>query len=543
MIFLAASTFTWTFGFLMETNSSSLEQQLFFDSIGYIGSMSVPVAWFVFALKYVSNSKAITKSQLILLCIFPLVTIGLVWSNNWHHLMWSNEHLVAVGSFLITAKTYGPFFWVALSYNYILIISGSVLLLRRLFVGGPLYRGQAIALLVAVAMPLIGNIIYVFRLLPSLNKDITPVMFAISGIAITLGLTRYNMLKLIPFAQKFIIDQLNIAVFVFNMRDRLLEANPAAMKLIRADRHIIGKKLDTIMSLSPLAKKLSLKGPATHIEVLSINDEFYYYEVETLVMRGKQNQQIGWLALIRDVSKRKKMDDQLLVTDRLASIGELVSGIAHEMNNPLTGIIGFSDLLLARKDLPKDVHEDLQIIKDESIRTASILKNLLTFARKHPQEKVSTDIEEVINKVLVLRAYEQKVNNIQVITNLLPRLPKVNANMFQLMQVFINIIINAEFFMIKAHGKGTLTITAEQAGAFIRIKLTDDGPGIASGDLIKIFNPFFTAKEVGKGTGLGLSICHGIVTEHGGRIWAESEQGKGACFIIELPIVTGEAIE
>jgi len=238
---------------------------------------------------------------------------------------------------------------------------------------------------------------------------------------------------------------------------------------------------------------------------------------------------------IRDISERKKMEEQLIVTDRLASIGELASGIAHELNNPLTGIIGFSELLL-KKDVPEDVKEDLQIINREAQRTAQVVKNLLTFARKHETTKQLVDINEAIKSVLDLRAYEQKVHNIAIVTNFDPGLPEITADIFRLQQVFINIIINAEYFMVQSHGRGTLTITTERRGDAIRASFANDGPGIKKEHLRHLFNPFFTTKAVGQGTGLGLSICHGIVTEHGGQVHAESEPGKGATFIVELPI-------
>jgi len=229
------------------------------------------------------------------------------------------------------------------------------------------------------------------------------------------------------------------------------------------------------------------------------------------------------------------MEEQLIVTDRLASIGELSSGIAHEINNPLTSVIGFSDLVLG-KDIPDDVKEDLRVINREAQRTAGVVRNLLTFARKHAPEKKPMDINKTIQTVLELRAYEQKVNNIQVNTQFAPDLPEITADGFQLQQVFLNIIINAEHFMTEAHGRGTLTITTELVEDIIRASFADDGPGIAEENLGYLFDPFFTTKEVGKGTGLGLSISYGIITEHGGRIWAESELGKGATFVVELPI-------
>jgi len=239
-------------------------------------------------------------------------------------------------------------------------------------------------------------------------------------------------------------------------------------------------------------------------------------------------------SVYQDITERMKMQAQLIMQDRLASIGQLVSGIAHELNNPLTGVIGFSDLLLARK-LPDDVKADLKIINDEAKRTAKIVKNLLTFARRQSDEKQAVSIHESIQAVMQLRTHEQSVNNIQVNTHFASGLLQIMGNGSQLQQVFFNIVINAEFFMLEAHGKGTLTITTERIGDFVRASFADDGPGISKENMEHLFSPFCTTKEVGKGTGLGLSICLGIITEHGGRIWAESELGKGATFIIELP--------
>ena len=258
-------------------------------------------------------------------------------------------------------------------------------------------------------------------------------------------------------------------------------------------------------------------------------------EVKYSFLREHDGRPVKILAIARDITERKKMQEQLMVTDRLASIGELASGIAHELNNPLTGVIGFAELLL-EKDIPDDVREDLKIIYSEAKRTAEVVKNLLTFARKHTPVKQLVNINRIIEKVLELRTYEQKVSNIQVIARFASDLPEVMADYFQLQQVFLNIVINAEHFMIEAHHRGTLTITTERIGDIIKASFTDDGPGISKENLGHLFDPFFTTKEVGEGTGLGLSICHGMIAEHGGRIYAESELGKGATFVVELPV-------
>ena len=239
-----------------------------------------------------------------------------------------------------------------------------------------------------------------------------------------------------------------------------------------------------------------------------------------------------FLSAAEDDNKGK---EALYLTHQLASVGELASGVAHELNNPLTGIIGFSDLLL-RKDLPDDARKDVRIINNEAQRCAQIVRNLLTFARRHQPAKQKVDLNSTVQKVLDLRAYEHKARNIEIDTRFTTDLPEVMADGFQLQQVFLNIIINAEYQMIEAHGKGTLTIITEEIDSSVRITFTDDGPGITEENLKHVFDPFFTTKEVGKGTGLGLSVSYGIIAGHDGKLYAESQAGEGATFVIELPV-------
>jgi len=260
-----------------------------------------------------------------------------------------------------------------------------------------------------------------------------------------------------------------------------------------------------------------------------------YLGVSASPIFNVENEIVGAVHIAKDITERKKMEEQLIVTDRLASVGELVSGVAHEINNPLTSIIGFSELLLAA-DAPDAVKEDLKVINKEAQRASGIVRNLLTFARRHKPEKQAVDVNDAIQAALDLRAYEQKVNNVMTIKYFASDLPKITADGFQLRQVFLNLIINAEYFMIESHGKGTLGIKTEQDRDIIRISFADDGPGIPEENVKHLFDPFFTTKEVGKGTGLGLSICHGIITEHGGRIYAKSDLGKDATFVVELPV-------
>ena len=178
----------------------------------------------------------------------------------------------------------------------------------------------------------------------------------------------------------------------------------------------------------------------------------------------------------------------------------------------------------------------VQAISNEGQRAARVVRNMLSFARAHNLANERVDINVLISQVLNLRTYEHRVNNLEIIFRFASNLPKIVVDQFHMQQVFINIILNAEQAMIEAHGQGKLTITTELFKGFIRISFADDGPGIPPDVINRIFDPFFTTKEVGKGTGLGLSICYGIVTKQGGRIYAKSPPGKGAIFIIELPV-------
>ncbi len=240
-----------------------------------------------------------------------------------------------------------------------------------------------------------------------------------------------------------------------------------------------------------------------------------------------------------DISERKMMEEKLIVADRMASIGELASGVAHELNNPLTSVFGFSELLLA-KDLPDDAMQCVRTIHSEAMRTARIVQSLMIFARSHGLAMQPTNVNDAIQNVVALRRYKLMENNVGVKVQLAASLPAVVGDVFQLQQVFMNIITNAEYFMIQAHGKGTLAITTDELDGVVRCSFADDGPGISQENMRRLFTPFFTTKEEGKGTGLGLSISHGIVSAHQGRIYARSQLGEGATFVVELPANGGQ---
>jgi len=242
------------------------------------------------------------------------------------------------------------------------------------------------------------------------------------------------------------------------------------------------------------------------------------------------------LGSFMDINEKKKLDSQMLIAGKLASIGELAAGIAHEINNPLTIVMGYAQLLLEDESITEDVSNDLHTIYNECQRVVKIIQNLLRFARRNNPGKDLVDINEVIGRALELQQYELVKNNIALTTHLANNPPLLTADFNQLQQVFLSILTNAQQALREKKGKRKIVLSTSTEKDLIRISIADNGPGIAAVNMTKIFDPFFTTKEVGSGSGLGLSVCHGIVSEHNGIIYVESIEGKGATFIVELPL-------
>jgi len=244
------------------------------------------------------------------------------------------------------------------------------------------------------------------------------------------------------------------------------------------------------------------------------------------------------LCMIRDVTDQKMLQEQLIQSEKMSAIGQLVSGVAHELNNPLAGIAAFAQLLLTEKRFPPEQRTAAEMIYAEARRASRIVQNLLTFARQHKSERTSTSVNQVLDDTLELRSYELRLRSIEVVRDYDEAVPDTMADAHQLQQVFLNLITNAEQAMEKrARAAQRLTVRTRLVGPDIRIEVEDTGSGISPNLLERVFNPFFTTKPTGSGTGLGLSISLGIVREHGGRIWADNVPTGGARFTIELPVV------
>ncbi len=252
----------------------------------------------------------------------------------------------------------------------------------------------------------------------------------------------------------------------------------------------------------------------------------------------------GVIISVRDVTTEKKLERQIIQSERLAAMGQMIGGFAHELNNPLTSILGMAELL-QDSGVSEGAHKQLTILQQQARRAAEIVQNLQFFARPPAPGRSHVDLNELVQRILQMQAYPLRKSNITV--DFLPEssLPQVEVDPNQLMQVFLNLLLNAEQAIRETRDKGTIRVRLGRGlpgnPDLVWIVFQDDGPGIAPENLTHIFDPFFTTKRPGRGTGLGLSICKTVLREHGGNIEATSAPGGGAAFTITLPVGAGAA--
>jgi PAS domain S-box-containing protein len=242
-----------------------------------------------------------------------------------------------------------------------------------------------------------------------------------------------------------------------------------------------------------------------------------------------------YVQMERDITEELRLRSQLIHSERLSAVGQLVSGVAHELNNPLQSILGFTELLLDAEERP-ELRRDLEQVRSEAIRAGKIVRNLLAFVRRSSSERTIANVNEIVKTTVSLRSYEFGTANIRLIESYGEGLPCVVVNPEEIQQVILNLILNAEQAMRAAHRGGTLTVTTRCVDAMVMIEIQDDGPGVPAALAGRVFEPFFSTKEVGDGTGLGLSIAMGIAEAHAGTLTLVPTE-KGACFRLSLPAV------
>ena len=266
-----------------------------------------------------------------------------------------------------------------------------------------------------------------------------------------------------------------------------------------------------------------------------------HFSVSLSPSRDESNQVNSVVVVMTDITDAVLLQAKLAHAEKMATIGRLVSGVAHEVNNPLAAILGFTDLLLEDPQVPESAREELQIILRETQRTKEIVQGLLSFARQRPAQREPMQVNSILRQTIRLRSYDFSSHGVEVTEEFNENLHMAMGDAQQVQQVFLNILNNAYDAIQESGNRGKIRISTRQTTDFIEVAFIDNGTGVAQPD--RIFDPFFTTKPAGKGTGLGLSICYGIVRAHGGEIFCWNNEGEtGSTFVVRLPIATDSAL-
>ena len=364
-----------------------------------------------------------------------------------------------------------------------------------------------------------------------------------------------------------LVDALESGVLLVEPRGRLRLVSPGLAPLVGLDPSLLAgiSTFDELIA----AVRGNFRDPraaeARWREIRRRGDEVAWDEVELArptprilercarPVEDAEGARLGWIEIYRDVTGERQRRSRLAQIEKMAALGQLISGIAHELNNPLTSILGYAQLLLASSSrapeggAPRRGGNEAGLVLAEAQRASAIVRNLLLLAREETPERRPVRLNEIIERTLSLRQYDLRLENIQVIRDLEDALPELQADPQALQQLVLNLLLNAEQAVGAAQrggGQGRIEFRTRtmHRGGRVRLEVRDDGPGIPAEIQGRIFDPFFTTKPAGSGTGLGLYIVHTIVQSHGGEVRVESAAGRGATFIVELP-AAGETAE
>jgi PAS domain S-box-containing protein len=338
-----------------------------------------------------------------------------------------------------------------------------------------------------------------------------------------------------------ILNNTQSLILVADTAGRISYANRRWFDLGYAQSNLLGRPLHELVAPPRHAAFIEafrsvLQGQQVDnldLQILQEDGHVGHFSVNLSPMRDEQGTVTSLVVVMTDITDSAVLQAKLLHAEKMAAVGQLVSGVAHEVNNPLTAILGFTDLLMESPDIPEAARRDLRVILQEAQRTKQIVQNLLSFARQMPPQRKPVQINGILRRTVQLRAYDLQNRGVAVVEQLDQHLPAVVGDSHQLQQVFLNILNNA-YDAVREVNPARIEIMTTRAGDQVEISFRDNGHGITHHE--RVFDPFFTTKEVGEGTGLGLSICYGIVREHGGEILCHNNaNADGATFIVRLP--------
>jgi signal transduction histidine kinase len=541
LLLILSGALIWSLAHFLEHGCNNFNSKIFWVNIGYIGITIVPVGWLILSFLYWGKSHTVTRNRILVLLIVPALTIIFNATNRFHGLMRYDVSINYDGPFSIITRTPGVWFWVNVFYCNVLMLAGSTILFKRLFTPPKIQNRQLLLVIFAIIIPWIGTLTFIFNLIPGMRIDPAPSLIPISVSLIALALYPFNVFDVIPIARDFVLEHINDGIVVLDKSGRIIDYNPAAIKIFNIGKIKFGTPFSQTFNMLSLPDEQITKNEVSYkTEIIyQTGDSKKFIEVETSPLFSKNKIIIGKTIRFIDVTKRRKLQETLIKTQRLDSLSTLAGGIAHEFNNIHSAVFGYLDLALNTENIDKIQEFLLKALLARS-RAVELTDQLLTFSKGgapfYKEEPVSPFFQNRLELLL-------KKTNIKRTFNIDPDITKCWMDKKQMGQVIDEIIMNAKEAMDENGGEISLTIknvdiyksekVKLKEGKYVEIAITDNGNGIPEDILPNIFDPFFTTKEVG--TGLGLSAAYSIVDQHGGTIEVETEEGKGTTFHLFLP--------
>jgi len=544
---IIAACFIWATTNYLQFRGDTLEWQMFFTNLQWFGIVTIPVAWFAFALRFARNAPPLSRRNILLLSALPLITICLVWTNQWHGLMWYDALLGQSGPFVVVFKSYGAWFWVHTVFSYGIMLIGALLLLRRVFQRPYLYRSQAIALVTACLLPIVWNVLYVFRVLTLPQSDLTPSAFTLSALAIAIGVLRYKFLDLVPVARDILVEQMSDGMLVVDQFGYVVDINTAAASMFNiAASRAFGKHATEVLQISAeeygqyldtsfsIYQNPGLPGVSAELHVMPIT---------------RHAQSLGFLLSLRDVTEREKWqldlqekNVQLARADRAKS--EFLAAMSHELRTPLNAIMGFTELLLdgISGELNEEQHNCLTDIHNSSQYLLALIEDVLDLstveADRMQLQRQQIDLKAVVDEAVTKISSEIRKKHQQLVTHIPDDIPMVTGDRLRVQQILINLIINAHKY---TGDGGRISVAASYQGNQCRVAVSDNGIGIREAEAESIFRAFTQAQDnpvrsQRGGAGLGLALSKKLLDRMDGEIWVESIYGQGSTFYFTLPV-------
>ncbi len=530
---------TWAAMAALEHAAVDPAAKLAFARLEYAGIVSVAPLWLTFALIYTGRAGWLTPARAAALWAIPALTLLLAWTNAWHGLVWPRvtPQSAAPGAPLV--YSHGIAFWIAATYNYVLIAAGGVALVAAIARRRASYRRQAVALGVGLAVPWLGNAAYLLRLHGLGGIDPTPIAFTITGVVFAFGLFRLGLFDLVPVARDVLIESMADGVLVLDRADHVIDLNPSAREMLGVTQWpAIGATAARVLAGCPelMARYGTMAAGAGELRVDGAGGT-RHLDVRISPLRDAGGRLEGRLVVLSDVTARKRTESALRENERLASLGQLLAGVAHELNNPLAVIVGHATLLQRRAATDPASATRVDKIAAAAERCRRIVENFLLIARHRVPARAAIELNPILRSAVDDLAAQIDGDGVTVTVDLAADLPPVWADATQIYQVVVNLLTNALYALREAPGRRRLTlVSAYGPERRVSFRVADTGPGIPAAQHKHLFEPFFTTKPVGAGSGLGLSVCRGIIQAHGGTIEVTTPDGGGTEFVVSLPI-------